>query len=366
MLGVPIGSDEFIATYLEDVCAKLAHLAKRIGLLKSAIAKFLLLRACFGTCRINHLLRSLPFEHGRSLSEKTATIVRDNLGHILGSAIPDIHYKLACLPMRRGGLGICNPRLVFGPAFLASNLAFGSSHEELPGRFWSDLLAAWKEIQPDLNLNAATLANIETLDNIEPEDIDEAWPQQKWWQAQVDTQLEVHFKLNASERLRAFQSLNSAHRATDITSLVSSQEGPMDLSSRSWTLLSRMRVGLALDSLVSRPCPGCGTMMDNTGDHVLCCHKLGIYAWHNEIRNELADLCGDLNLRADIEKGPDGSLLRPDDVVVHGRFDEPLAVDVGVVHSLQSSTKIAENQPGDMAKKMEQQKVQERRAMCQR
>ena len=107
-------------------------------------------------------------------------------------------------------------------------------------------------------------------------------------------------------------------------------------------------------------------MMDNTGDHVLCCHKLGIYARHNEIRNELADLCGDLNLRADIEKGPDGSLLRPGDVVVHGRFDEPLAVDVGVVHSLQSSTKIAENQPGDMAKKMEQQKVQERRALCQR
>ena len=114
VLGVPIGSDEFIATYLEDVCANLAHLAKRIGLLKSAIAKFLLLRACFGTCRINHLLRSLPFEHGRSLSEKTATIVRDNLGHILGSAIPDIHYELACLPMRRGGLGIRNPRLVFG------------------------------------------------------------------------------------------------------------------------------------------------------------------------------------------------------------------------------------------------------------
>ena len=51
---------------------------------------------------------------------------------------------------------------------------------------------------------------------------------------------------------------------------------------------------------------------------------------------------------------------------MHGLVDEPLAVDVGVVHSLQSSIKIAEVQPGKSAKKMEQQKVLERQALCQR
>ena len=197
VLGVPIGSNEFIAKHIDDVCAELAHLAKRIGLLKSSIAKFLLLRACFGACRINHLLRSLPFESGRSLSEKTAIIVRDTLGKILGSALPDLNYELACLTVRRGGLGIRNPRLVFGPAFLASNLAFGSAQEELPEQFWRELLGAWRVIQPDLHLNAASLANIEALDSVEPEDIDAAWLKQNWWQAQVNTQLEVHFKLNA-------------------------------------------------------------------------------------------------------------------------------------------------------------------------
>ena len=141
----------------------------------------------------------------------------------------------------------------------------------------------------------------------------------------MNTQLEVHFKLNAPERLRALQTLNAAHRATDITSLVSSEEGPVDLSSRSWTLLARMRTGLALDALDFRPCPGCGVMMDNSGDHVLCCHKLGSYARHNEIRNELADLCSDLNLHVDVEKGPNGTLLRPADVLVHGFVDEALA-----------------------------------------
>ena len=55
--------------------------------------------------------------------------------------------------------------------------------------------------------------------------------------------------------------------------------------------------------------------------------------------------------RVDIEKGPDGSLLRPGDVLVHGLVDEPLAVDVGVVHTLQASIKIADVQPGQLAKK---------------
>ena len=44
--------------------------------------------------------------------------------------------------------------------------------------------------------------------------------------------------------------------------------------------------------------------------------KLGICARHKETRNELANLCCDFKLRVDMEKGPDGSLLRPRDVLL--------------------------------------------------
>ena len=189
--------------------------------------------------------------------------------------------------------------------------------EQLPEQFWREIVAAWRAIQPDLHLNVASLANIEALDSVEPEDSNAAWLKQNWWQTQVD----AHFKLNAPERLRALQTLNSAHRATDITSLVSSDEGPVDFLSRK---ASRMRTGLALDALDFRSCPGCGVMY-NSGDYVLCCRKQDIYARHNEIRNELADLCSDLNLHVDVEKGPNGTLLRPADVLVHGFVDEALA-----------------------------------------
>ena len=99
---------------------------------------------------------------------------------------------------------------------------------------------------------------------------------------------------------------------------------------------------------------------------MLSCHKLGIHARHNEVRNELASLCSDLSLHVEVEKGPEGSLLRPGDVLVHGLVDEPLAVDVGLVHTLQSSIPLADVHPGQLASKMERRKVMERQALCKR
>ena len=56
------------------------------------------------------------------------------------------------------------------------------------------------------------------------------------------------------------------------------------------TLLTRMSVSLALDVLNIHPCPRCRVMRDNSADHVLCCHKHGFCACHNESWNERADV----------------------------------------------------------------------------
>ena len=92
-------------------------------------------------------------------------------------SIPDLHYELACCLCAAKDLGFATRCL-----FLAAFFAFGSAHEELPHRFWSELLGAWKAIQPELNLNAALLADIEEVANVEPEDIDHTWAKLSWWQ----------------------------------------------------------------------------------------------------------------------------------------------------------------------------------------
>ena len=62
------------------------------------------------------------------------------------------------------------------------------------------------------------------------------------------------------------QVLNAAHYAVDIISLIASDEGPITISSRSWTFLTRQRLGLPLDSLEMRTCPGCAEATDAFGD----------------------------------------------------------------------------------------------------
>ena len=57
--------------------------------------------------------------------------------------------------------------------------------------------------------------------------------------------------------------------------------------------------------------------MDGLGDHVLCCSRLGIYARHNEVRNEFGSLCMDMGLQVVIEAGPVDTTERPADVIKH-------------------------------------------------
>ena len=121
---------------------------------------------------------------------------------------------------------------------------------------------------------------------------------------------------------------------------------------------------MALDTCDYRACPGCSLPMDPVGDHALCCTKLGLYARHNDLRDEFAALCTEAGLVVELEKGPD--TLRPADVLVHGIDNSPLAVDFSVVHPLQPSADLAEVRPGKLARQVENQKVRARLPACRR
>ena len=105
------------------------------------------------------------------------------------------------------------------------------------------------------------------------------------------------------------------------------------ISSRAFTLLTRFRLGMPLDAVEHRVCPGCSCDMEEFGDHVICCKNMGIYARHNSLRNKFAALCKGLQLQVEVEEHPEGSRRRPADVLVSG-LDAglPLAVDFAVVY----------------------------------
>ena len=136
---MPVGRDSFIEKALEDTVKKLECLLAKIGQLKSNLVKFLLLRACFGASRVNHLLRSLEFRHGKAIASKSSAMFRRGLAE----AGSDINFSLACLPGCRGGLGFKNPDFVHGAAFLASNLCY-AREEEVEAHFWPKIRDAWE------------------------------------------------------------------------------------------------------------------------------------------------------------------------------------------------------------------------------
>ena len=112
ILGVPIRKDSFV----EKGWMRRSRNSKA-QTLKSNVVKFLLRRTSFGACRVNHVLRSLQFRHGKAVASKSAALFQHGLADAMGSELPDVNFTLACLPSRRGGLGFRNPDFVHGAAF---------------------------------------------------------------------------------------------------------------------------------------------------------------------------------------------------------------------------------------------------------
>ena len=79
VLGVPVGSDSNEEKAIDDVCGKPSTLLSNVALWKYSLAKYFLLRASFGACRINHLLRSWHFHHRPMLTRKLEILFRSAL-----------------------------------------------------------------------------------------------------------------------------------------------------------------------------------------------------------------------------------------------------------------------------------------------
>ena len=65
-LGVPVGGKAFIRKFNDETLSKLDDMLFKSCRLHSGLRKFLILRACFGVCPVNHRLRSLQRWGGTS------------------------------------------------------------------------------------------------------------------------------------------------------------------------------------------------------------------------------------------------------------------------------------------------------------
>ena len=84
------------------ISEKMRVMLEKLGQLDSSLAKFLILRASFGACRINHLLRALPFGVGKAPSVDIGRLFRSAFVDCVGEGSDASHFNLACLPSFSG------------------------------------------------------------------------------------------------------------------------------------------------------------------------------------------------------------------------------------------------------------------------
>jgi hypothetical protein len=120
ILGIPIGSRAFVKEEVAIVSAKLQECMDRLALLDCAASAFHILRSCLSACKVMHLLRALPFDLGEDLAREAQVKLREAFGHIIGTPVSVQQWSLACLPVKRGGLGLLDPEKLVAPASIAS------------------------------------------------------------------------------------------------------------------------------------------------------------------------------------------------------------------------------------------------------
>jgi hypothetical protein len=86
VLGIPIGSPEFVANTLSDVGQKMSRLSAAILKLPDSHVAFTILRMAGSHCRVNHILRAVPLELTDSWSTEVDELIVSTAEAIMGGS----------------------------------------------------------------------------------------------------------------------------------------------------------------------------------------------------------------------------------------------------------------------------------------
>ena len=129
LLGAPLGRGPAMDLALQTRCDDLGRAVEKLKLL-SAHDSLILLRSCFSSTKVMHLLRSSPCADHPGLT-KFDELVRSGVVGITNSSLSESQWVQASLPVKDGGLGIRRVASLASSAFLASAASTHILQEEI-------------------------------------------------------------------------------------------------------------------------------------------------------------------------------------------------------------------------------------------
>jgi len=107
MLGVPLGSDDFVSGYVEGkLLSGTVKVMAKLAEFEDPQAAMYLLRISYSIVRANHFMRTTPLPQWSQVAAKFDVCVRETVCQILGTTFPGDSYLQACISTKIGGLGV--------------------------------------------------------------------------------------------------------------------------------------------------------------------------------------------------------------------------------------------------------------------
>lgn len=312
LLGAPLGTDEFMRSFLEEKIEAVSNSLTLLDSIPDARIRFHLHRVSGSVCRVEHVFRltppriSLPSAIRFDQSQKSAY---SRFNHVTLS--PSISSQIG-LPFRLGGHGF-TPLAPFVHASHAASLIEsakarirGPSNPTVPfyrGMARKHLVHVLRSLNPEVETRGI-LATHSNLGPFEPQALLErpervhftlyqalhgAFSRMYWETREWDRQPNPTDHTAASVRRRArYNSLITPGAASFLCAHPSLTSR---VSSAVWSVMLRRHLDTPVydDSRAPLQCSHCGRAMDKRGDHAANCkHGYGATHRHNIVRNTLA------------------------------------------------------------------------------
>ena len=313
MLGVPLGSAEFVSGYVEeDLLGRLQKTVDKLMDFEDTQAASYLLRVSYSIVRAVHFMRTTPLHLWREQALKFDAMIRHAIERILGFPMSDMTFAQATLTPKLGGLG----------------LRRSAEHADLAYH------ASWHESQ-------RTAKEVWTP----PPGMPLEYTAQSDASYAFDEKLHEYLVCHAPNDREAQRLRRCArpHASGFITAVPSQEDGrECILKPRNFEVAVAYRLGVpVMKEEVS--CPLCEQTIDVFGDHAACCAKsYDRIVRHNSLRNLLYRFASDGLLSPELEKQGilgSGTGRRPGDVTLALWSEgKGLAIDVAVTSPLQKAS----------------------------
>jgi len=303
----------------------MARAADRLGMLGSQDA-LILLRASFGTPRVQHLLRCSPSSDHPGLG-KFDEIQRDALSKATNACLQDCHWNQASLPLKMGGLGLRQVSTLALPSYLASSSGSAPLQEVILERC------------PCPDDDYVTQVSQVWCSRFGTRPTGALAGKQSAWDLPVLEELKnkIWDNLHTRREKAVFLAASAPHSGAWLSALPLATCG-LRLDDEAVRVGVALRLGLQL--CIAHECR-CGTLVDVWGTHAMVCkHASARQSRHSAINDIIARAVSATGVP--ISKEPLGifkdSLMRPDGItLVPWSKGKNLAWDATIASSLADS-----------------------------